>query len=80
MTTLIGLYREYKQKAESEGVRVVSYFIFSQRFHAENYSVFVGLPRKDQCDLCLGVAQGNVPPGDLTQHRAATEKARKCKI
>lgn len=76
-TTIASLYEECKQRAANDGVRVVSYPIFSEIFHAENYSVFI--PRKDQCDVCIGAKHGTIPAQDFERHRTLKKRAQEMK-
>ena len=37
------------------------------------------IPRKNQCDVCLGTKHGSVSTEDLEKHREAKSKAQECK-
>ena len=75
-TTLVSLYDEYRARAEASNFKIASYPILSKHFHSENYSVFV--PRKDQCDVCLGATckYGLVSQTELAEHRAMKARAQ----
>ncbi|KAJ4939628.1 hypothetical protein JOQ06_029072 [Pogonophryne albipinna] len=51
-TVLSDLHKEYQKAAGKSGARVVSETYFRKVFSEQKYSVFV--PKKDQCDVCIG--------------------------
>jgi hypothetical protein len=76
-TTINASYAEYRKKAEGNRMHVVSYTIFNRVFHEDQYSVFV--PRKDQCDTCIGHKTGSVSNEEYEKHRELKTMARQKK-
>ena len=76
-TTISALYAEYKRKAEENSMHVVCSTIFNRIFHEEQYSVFV--PRKDQCDTCIGHKTGSVSDEEYEKHRELKTMAQQKK-
>lgn len=72
------LFEEYKKYIVENGYgQSVSYFTFSQFFDEQNLALF--MPRKDQCDLCIGFKAGQVTESRYNLHierkvRAQEEK------
>ncbi|ESO85615.1 hypothetical protein LOTGIDRAFT_155103 [Lottia gigantea] len=56
-TTFNGIYDEYRKQAGIADSCPLSYPIFHRIFNERRFSVFV--PRKDQCDMCVGYKHGN---------------------
>ena len=52
------MYKEYSATAQESHVRVVGRKFFTELFHKLKFSVLI--PRKDQCDVCVGEKHGNV--------------------
>ncbi|KAM3609180.1 uncharacterized protein V6R79_010766 [Siganus canaliculatus] len=78
-TVLSDLYREYQKAAGESGARAVSDTYFRKAFSEQKYSVFV--PKKDQCDVCIGAKVGNIDQDTLATHtklkaQAQAEKAK----
>ena len=76
-TTIGEVYGEYKTKATARERRIVCYPVFKRIFNEGNYSIFI--PRKDQCDVCLGTKHGNITPEDLQKHRLLKQMAQEQK-
>lgn len=78
-TVICDLYKEYCKAVGENGARVVSEGYFRQVFRELKYSVFI--PRKDQCDVCVGAKAGNIDQDTLNAHlklkaEAQAEKAK----
>ncbi|KAI4815154.1 hypothetical protein KUCAC02_005316 [Chaenocephalus aceratus] len=78
-TVLSDLHKEYQKAAGKSGARVVSETYFRKVFSEQKYSVSV--PKKDQCDVCIGAKVGNIDQDTLTTHmklkaQAQAEKAK----
>ena len=66
-TTMADLHREFSTTARESGRRVISIATFSKKFHQMNFSTFV--PKKDQCNLCVAGAAGNVDKEKIAHHK-----------
>ncbi|XP_077970815.1 uncharacterized protein LOC144425206 [Styela clava] len=77
-TTISAIHRHYQNVAEEENRRVVSEAYFNEIFHRYKYSVFI--PRKDQCDKCVGYKHGNMSTVEYSLHIKLKDDARKEKI
>ena len=67
------VFQEYRNKSGEDIVHQVSYPVFDE----SKYSVFV--PRKDQCDVCLGFKHGSVSKEEYEKHRKLKDQARDMK-
>ena len=65
-TTILQLYKEYSATAQESYARVVGRKFITELFHKLNVSVFI--PRKDQCDVCVGEKHGNVSKEEYDLH------------
>ena len=76
-TTISALHEIPKRhtKAALEKIRAVGITKFTEAFHRKNLSVFI--PRKDQCDVCVGHGSGNVEDGEFRAHRRKVKRAKK---
>jgi hypothetical protein len=73
-TKIVNLYEEYKSTTCELGYRSVGITVFSQTFHAENFSVFI--PRNDRCDVCVAAEQGNSKDDEYQVHLNEKNLAR----
>ena len=76
-TTMNSVFQEYRNKAGEDNVHQVSYPVFKKIFDESKYSVFV--PRKDQCDVCLGFKHSSVSKEEYEKHRNLKDQARDMK-
>lgn len=68
------LFAEYKKYVVDNGYgQGVSYFTFSQTFDEEKLALF--MPRKDQCDTCVGFKAGQVLTRTYDLHVARKNRA-----
>lgn len=72
-----GVTDVHRAYVEWAGETHVSLTVFSDLLKANNISIWQ--PRKDQCDMCVGFAQGNISLEDYTRHRASKDQARGAK-
>lgn len=73
------LYRFYVEECGRKGINALSDTSFSNSFSDLNYSLYI--PKKDQCDLCLGYKTKNIDQPVYDEHlkrkvAARQEKAR----
>ena len=73
-TKILNLYDEFTKAATDAHVRVVGRKYLTKLFYQLNFSVFI--PRKDQCDTCVGAKHGNVKQEDYVQHIQDKDEAR----
>ncbi|GFS19685.1 DNA repair protein rhp54 [Elysia marginata] len=52
------LHSDYTQSCHKKGFKAVEWKYFNGAFHRLNMSVFI--PKKDQCDVCVGYKHGNI--------------------
>ena len=68
------MYKEYSTTAQESHVRVVGRKFFTELSHKLKFSVFI--PRKDQCDVCVGEKHGNVSKEEYDLHIKLKDEAR----
>ena len=68
------MYKEYSATAQESHVRVVGRKFFTELFHKLKFSVLI--PRKDQCDVCVGEKHGNVSNEEYDPHIKLKDEAR----
>uniref|UniRef100_UPI00358DE0F3 X-ray repair cross-complementing protein 6-like isoform X2 n=1 Tax=Myxine glutinosa TaxID=7769 RepID=UPI00358DE0F3 len=73
-TTKAALRRRYARAAAEVGVRAMGITKFSETFKGQNFSLFI--PRKDQCDVCVGWKAGDIPDAQHESHRSWNDAAR----
>lgn len=71
------VHKEYQIATGTSGTLVVSETYFRKSFREQNYSVFV--PKKDQCDVCVGAKVRNVDQDAFTTHMKLKAQAEKAK-
>ncbi|KAK3731892.1 hypothetical protein RRG08_043227 [Elysia crispata] len=71
------VYQEYKNWSKGRQLPIASRQVFVDEFDAGNFAIF--RPRKDQCDLCVSYAEGNVSEATYTLHRLRKDMAQKAK-
>ena len=72
-TTILQFYKEDSTTAQESHVRVVDRKFFTELFQKLNFSVFI--PRKDQCDVCVGEKHGNVSEEQYDLHIKLKDEA-----
>lgn len=68
------LYKIYKDYCQGRGETPFSRFKFDSTFDDMNLSIF--LPKKDQCDTCIGHEAGHISEETYNIHLSNKEKAR----
>ena len=71
------VYQEYKNWSKGRQLPIASRQVFVDEFDAGNFAIF--RPRKDQCDLCVSYAEGNISEATYTLHRLRKDMAQKAK-
>lgn len=64
--TKTDVYNDYKTNCLNKNLEAVSIFTFSQMFEELNLALF--MPRKDQCDICIGFKVKQVTQNDYSVH------------
>lgn len=75
--TKADVYKDYCNYCSQNEVQAVSIFTFYKMFEKENLALY--MPRKDQCDICVGFKCNQITVGDfdvhiLNKNRAQHEK------
>ena len=73
-TTILQFYKEDSTTAQESHVRVVGRKFFTELFQKLNFSVLI--PRKDQCDVCVGEKHGNVSKEEYDLQIKLKDEAR----
>ena len=73
-STILQFYKEDSTTAQESHVRVVGRKFFTELLQKLNFSVFI--PRKYQCDVCVGEKHGNVSKEEYDLHIKLKDEAR----
>ncbi|MEL7308194.1 MAG: hypothetical protein AAGK05_10210 [Pseudomonadota bacterium] len=76
-TKLQDIYERYQEESNKANLRSVSLTYFRYVFTQMNFSVFI--PKKDQCDTCIGFKMGSVERDRYETHINDARKAREIK-
>lgn len=71
------LYSDYTQSSQEKGFHAVGWKYFNGAFHRLNLSVFI--PKKDQCDVCVGFKHGNIAQNVYDHHIERKSAAQEMK-
>lgn len=72
--TKADIYKDYCNYCSEKNFQTVSSFSFSKSFEEENLALF--MPRKDQCDLCVGFKAKQVSADEYNQHISKKNRAQ----
>lgn len=64
--TKADIYKDYCNYCSQKEVQAVSIFTFSKMFEEENLALY--MPRKDQCDICVGYKANQITADDFNVH------------
>lgn len=68
------IYRDYKTKCLEKKVHYVSIFTFSKYFAEQNFALF--MPRKDECNLCVGFKTKQITAEEYNEHISRKQLAQ----
>lgn len=75
--TKSNVFREYEKYCTERNIKSLKYKVFEDVFNEMNLSIF--MPKKDQCDLCIGYQTSNVSQEEYVLHQQRKEEARQQK-
>lgn len=68
------VFREYEKYCIEKNIKSLKYKVFEDVFNELNLSIF--MPKKDQCDICIGFSTSNVSKERYDLHQKRKTEAR----